>query len=95
MGLVETDMAVGADAQQLQVQPAQGPDGLGVGAAGGVAVFGHAVGQVHLLTGEPQPVEQVLAHEVAVALGMRRRQAHILIQVEGPHCQASWSVSGC
>lgn len=48
-GLVEPDVPVGAQAQQLQVQPARGGDGRVVGAALGVRVLRKAVGDVDLL----------------------------------------------
>ena len=81
--LVKADVAVAADAQQLEVRPAKGlnnpvvpgalPRGVGVG----------AIGDVQVLRLYIDVVEEILAHEVGVALVVIGGKAHILVQVQG------------
>jgi len=82
-GLVEADVAVGAQAQQLQVSTTKGLDdsivtgalssSVGVGAVGNIAV---GLVDVHM-------IEQVGAHEVGIALVVILGQTHVLVQVDG------------
>ena len=82
-GLVEADVAVDPQAQQLQVDAAQVPDDLVIAGAGAVAVGIHAVGDVGVGQIQVDMVEQVVPHEIGVALVVVPVQAHILVQVDG------------
>ena len=82
--LVEGDVAVVADAQQLQVGNAALPHlGLQRGGVGlGVA---HALGNVGVGLVDVDVVEQVGVHEVAVALVMGLGDAAVFVQVHRAH----------
>ena len=81
--LVEADVAVDPQAKQLQVDAAQVPDDLVIAGAGAVAVGIHAVGDVGVGQIQVDMVEQVVPHEIGVALVVVPVQAHILVQVDG------------
>ena len=76
-------MAVDPQAKQLQVDAAQVPDDLVIAGAGAVAVGIHAVGDVGVGQIQVDMVEQVVPHEIGVALVVVPVQAHILVQVDG------------
>ena len=81
--LIEADMTIGADAQQLQVDAAQLVDDTVVtGTLGGSVQIG-AVRQVGLCRVDVDLAEQVLIHEIPVALGMLFGQAAVLVQIDG------------
>ena len=80
--LVESDVAVRADAQHLQVNSACLLDALLVPAAVLLNVIRHAVRHVHPTGIDVDVLEQILPHEVVVALIVFRRQTHVLVQVE-------------
>ena len=82
-GLVEADVAVVANAQQLQVHPAPLLNLLLISLAHGRHVLGLAVGNDGVLGLDVHMIEQVLLHEVPVALGMVPGQALVLVQVGG------------
>ena len=48
-------------------------------------VVGRARGDVDVLLGDVDVLEQVLVHEVVVALRMVLREAHVLVEIEGGH----------
>ena len=80
--LIEADMTIGADAQQLQVDAAQLVDDTVVtGTLGGSVQIG-AVRQVGLGRVDIHLAEQVLVHEIPVALGVLLGQAAVLIQID-------------
>ena len=82
--LVEADVAVAANAEQLHVDATRFGNGLVVAGqriGGGV----DAAGDVHALRVEIDVVEQVVVHEVAVALIMRGLETDILVEVERGH----------
>ena len=81
--LVEADVAVGAKAQQLQVDAAHAVDDLVVLCAGVCCIGVGAVGQVDGLRADVHMVKQVLVHEAPVALRMLLGQAAVLVQVDG------------
>ena len=83
--LVEADMAVRPEAEQLQVDTARRLDGLLVGRAHGVGVGVRALGHVRARLVNVHVVEQVLLHEVAVALVVLGVEAAVLVQVERGH----------
>ena len=83
-GLVESDMAVIADAQQLQVGHAALVD-LGFQLSGVGFGIAHALGHVGVGLVDVDVVEQVGIHEVAIALVMGAGDAAVLIQVHGVH----------
>ena len=84
-GLVEADVAVAADAQQLEIHIAPGADiGVVVGAEGS-GVLCQAVGHPGVLRENVHVVKEVALHEIAVALVVVGGQAHILVQVDGAH----------
>ncbi len=48
-----------------------------------VVVLGRSRGNVHVLRRNVDVPEQILVHEVVVALRIARRQPHVLVQIEG------------
>ena len=82
-GLVEGQVAVAADAEDLEVDAA----GLGelrlVGGAGGRHVG--RVGAVHAVGGQAQVVGQLAGDGGPVGLRMAGRQADVLVEQERPH----------
>ena len=81
--LVKGDVPVAADPQDLQIDAARVLDHLFVALATGLEVRRPAVGHMRLGGDKVQVLEQILLHEVAVALRMVLRQADVFIQVEG------------
>ena len=84
-GLVEADVAVAAHTQQLQVGAAQAADKGVIPGALGLGILGQTVGHVGALGAHVDVVEQVVLHEVAVALVVSAGQALVLVQVHGGH----------
>ena len=82
-GLVEADVAVMADAQDLDVDAAHVADDLVVPLALRLGVGGQAVGDVGVGGVDVHVVKEVLLHEVAVALLVGGLQADVFIQVHG------------
>mgnify|MGYP003300403364 CR=1 FL=1 len=82
-GLVEADVAVVADAQQLQIHAADSLDDGIVLSAGGLGIGILTVGNVDGIGTDIHMVEQVLVHEVPVALVVGAGQAAVLVQVDG------------
>ena len=74
-------MAVGAKAQQLQVDAAQGGDEGLVAGALPLLVGLHAVGHVGVGLVDVHMVEQVVVHEIAVALVVGHGQTDVLVQI--------------
>ena len=83
--LVEADVAVVADAQQLQVGVAGLLDDAVVLGARGLGVGVGAVRHMGVCLVDVDVIEQVLLHEVVVALGVIVGQATVLVQVVGAH----------
>ena len=65
--------------------PPHSLDPLLVPPAEGRVVVGRARGDVDVLLGDVDVLEEVLVHEVVVALRMVLRQAHVLVEIEGGH----------
>ena len=82
---VEPNMAVGPDAQHLQIDAAGRANLLLVAPAELRDVPGQAVGNMHILFLNIDVAEKVFPHEAVVGRPVFRRQAHILIQVERRH----------
>ena len=82
-GLVEADVSVVTNAQQLQIDAAPLLDLLLVSAAHGFHILSEAVGHDGALLVDVDVLEEILVHEVAVALGMVAGKALVLIQVGG------------
>ena len=82
-GLVKADVAVGSQAQQLQVRAAEGIDHGIIAGALGLSIGVHAVGDVAVGLIDVHMVEEVGTHKVSVALVVVLGQAHILVQVDG------------
>ena len=80
--LVEADVAVVAQAQKLQVNAASEQDGSLVSIACGLSVGVGAIGHMRVLGAHVDLAEQVLLHEVVVALLVIGRQAAIFVQIE-------------
>ena len=80
-GLVEGDMAVGADAQHLNVDAAGLLDLRLVSLALLGGILGHAVEDVGVGELDVDLLEEVLVHEVAVALVVRTGQTHVFVEV--------------
>ena len=83
--LVEADVAVVADAQQLQVDAAHSVDDLVVLCAGILCIGIGAVRQVDLCRVDVHLVEQVAVHEAPVAFRVLLGQAAVLVQIDGGH----------
>ena len=81
--LVEADVAVVADAQQLQVDAAHAVDDLVVLGAGCVRIGVGAVRQVDAGGVDVDVVKQVAVHEAPVAFRVVLGQAAVLVQVHG------------
>ena len=79
--LVEADVAVVADAQQLQIDAAQAGDHRVIALALGLRVHVGAVRQVDAVFRDVHMIEQVPVHEAPVALPVLARQAAVLVQV--------------
>ena len=84
-GLVEGDVAVHAAAAQEQINAAVGSDLVLITLALGFQILGHAVENVHIFGRNVDMVEEIIMHEVPVALVMLSGQANILVHVEGDH----------
>ena len=78
-GLIKADVAVTAHAQQLQVGAAQATDKRVVAGALGLSVLGQTVGHMGALGPHVHMVEEVMLHEVAVALVVRTGQALVFV----------------
>src|ERR1051325_6929328 len=85
--LVERDVAVRADAQDLQVDTAAFRNALLVPLAEGRVVAGRARGNVDVVTRDVHVPEEVLVHEVVIALGVILGQAHVFVEVERRHAR--------
>src|SRR5439155_8535230 len=81
-GLVEGDVPVAANAQDLQVNGAGVVNSLLVLPAMEFKIGGPTIGNVRRGQADVDMVEQIDLHELAVALRMNRRQAHVLIEIE-------------
>ena len=84
-GLVEADVAVVAQAQKLQAQTAGLGDALLVSSARGSGVGAGAVRHMGASRIDIDMGEQVVLHEVTVALVVLRIKASVLVQVEAGH----------
>src|SRR3954470_13036040 len=80
--LVEADVAVGADAEDLQVDAAGRRDRRLVALAFGLGVGSRAVEEADPLGRQVDAREQVLLHEDAIAAWMSRGNAGELVEVE-------------
>ena len=83
IGLVEADVAVVADAEQLQIRVTGVGDNLVVLRAGSGGVGVGTVGHMRVVKVDVDVIEEVLTHEVVIALGIVVRKAAILVQVVG------------
>ncbi len=73
------DVTIGADAQYLHVDAAAFHDSVLIPLAEGFVVVRRARWNVRVLHGDVDVLEQVLVHEVVIALRMVFSQAHILV----------------
>ena len=80
--LVEADVAVGADAQDLQIAVTGGRHGGLVGIAGGLEVLPQGIGTVQGARPHVHARAQIPLHERRVALGVPLGQADVLIEHE-------------
>ena len=80
--LIEADVAVVADAQQLQVNAAHIVNDRVIAGALGGGVHVGAVRQVDGLGTDVDMVKQVAVHEAPVAFGVLLGQAAVLVQVD-------------
>ena len=83
IGLVEANMTVITNAEQLQIRVTGGSDDLVVLGAGSGGIGVGAIGHVRVIQIDVDVIEEVLAHEVVIALGIIVRKAAILVQVIG------------
>ena len=84
-GLVESDVAIHTGTAQEQVDAAVGSDLVLVALALSLQVSSHAVEDVDILSGDIDVVEEVVVHEVPVALVMLAGQTNVLVHIEGYH----------
>ena len=84
-GFVEPDVAVVPQAQKLQAQSARLGDALLVSGARGSSVGAGAVRHMGASRVDIDMGEQVVLHEVTVALVVLRIEAAVLVQVEAGH----------
>src|ERR1051325_1810294 len=81
-GLVESDVPVGADAEDLDVDPAALGDAALVPLAKRGIVAGRAGRDVDVLRLDVDVPEKVLVHEVVIALRMIHVQSNVLVEIE-------------
>src|SRR5690606_14414723 len=79
---VEADMPVVADAEQLQVDAPAGCKRCIVLRALVLRPFGKSVRNMRIVSLDINMIEELFLHVISITLGMIRRQAEILIQVE-------------
>ena len=82
-GFVETDMAVGADAEELEVDASCGADSFFVASAEFFGIGRHAIGDVDVRAIDVHMPEEVLVHERVVGLRVVGANADVFIEVEG------------
>src|SRR6266571_3918333 len=76
-------MPVAADAQNLQVDAARRANGLLVRRAIGIVIASDAaIRDMNVACGHVDVAEEIFAHEIVIALGMRSGKAEILVQIE-------------
>jgi hypothetical protein len=81
---IEGDVAVGADAQDLQVHPTGGADGVLVALAGGGNVGRQAVGALDGPGLEVHPRGELLVDDVGVPLRVSGVETDVLVEGERP-----------
>src|SRR5687768_1937950 len=84
-GLVEADVAVGADSQDLNVDTTGVGDRSLVTVALLIQVRRRAVQKVDVLGWNASRTEEMRLHELPVAAGVRTIEPDELIQIEGPY----------
>ena len=82
-GLVESNVAVYTAAAHEQVDTAVGSDLVFVALALCFQIFSHTVQNVDILSRNVDVVEEIVVHEVPVALVMLSGQTNILVHIEG------------
>ena len=82
---VEADMAGGAEAQKLKVNPAERGDQSVISGTFGGDILRHAVRKMDVLRLYIDAAEEVLAHEIVVALFILRGEAAIFVEVHRFH----------
>src|ERR1700686_1590078 len=86
--LVETDVAVAADAQDLQVDASRIANALFVGGAVlAIVFFQRAVRNMNVGRRDVHVRKKVLAHEVGEALRMVGGKSQVFVQIEGDHAR--------
>ena len=83
--LVESDVTIGTDTAEEQVDATKLLNLTLIGLALGSQVRGIAIEDMDILLGTVDVVEQVGEHERVVALGMLDRQTDILVHIKGDH----------
>ena len=78
---VETDMGITANPQKLQVDTAQIRNQTVVPAALRIRIRSHAIGNMDMVGSNIDVVEEVLMHEVVIALRIVCRQPPVLVQI--------------
>lgn len=85
VGLVEANVTVVANAQKLKILVARSRNhGIVLGASG-ISIGIGAIGHMGVLDIDIHVIEQVLVHEITVALGVITVEAAILVQVIAAH----------
>lgn len=80
-GLVETNVTIATQTQQLQIHAAHAVQQLIIALAFPLCVRIHTIGNIGVIQVDIDMVEQVMPHEISIALIVVSRQTHILIQV--------------
>ena len=95
-GFVEADVSGGADAEDLKVNAAGVFDGLFVGLTmlPEVSLGDGAVGDVDVVGVDVDVVEELVVHEVPVALRVLATEADVLVEVEGDDASEGEAVFG-
>ncbi len=75
-------MAVGADAQDLEINATGGDDAFLIVRAGGGDIRGIAIRDVDVRRRDVDVTEEILRHEAVIGLGMLPRNADVFVQVE-------------
>ncbi len=85
-GLVEADVAIAADAKDLQVDAASISNALLVGGAVlAIVPFDRAIGNMNVGGRDVHVRKKVLAHEVREALRMIGGKSQVFVEIEGGH----------
>ncbi len=81
--LIESDMAVMAQSQKLQVRTAQAVDQRFISFAFLLGIWLHTIGHIGTFRTDVHMIEQMVMHKIIIALIIFPVQSLILVQVHG------------